>query len=131
MNCVPAHFPSTASKYSSNYARSRPASVSPDSLKHGLEVSTIIACKFISPNLLDHGLQVSLQTRLITISECIPMFTRSRPPGVSRNPLDYRLPVNLRSHLITASEYISGVTRSLFSGAPRIPLKHRLQPVQM
>jgi len=48
----------TASKYSSNIARSWPPSA--------------------SPNSLDHGLQVHLQTRSITASECISEFTRSQ-----------------------------------------------------
>jgi len=80
-------------------ARSRPPSVSPNSLDYGLQVRTIMASKCIytlarsqppsaSPNSLDHGLQVHLQTRSITASKCISKLARSRPRSVSLSSLD-------------------------------------------
>jgi len=91
----PARRPSIASKYSSNLARSRPPSVSPISLLHGLQVyletRSITASKCVSPNSLDHGLQVYLQTRLITACK----FARAWPPSASPNSLDHDLGVHL------------------------------------
>jgi len=55
----PVRLPSTASRYSSNLAQSQPASV--------------------SPNSLDHGLQVQFQTRSMTASKCISRLIRLRP----------------------------------------------------
>jgi len=138
----PVRRPSTAPKYSSNLARSRPPSASPISLNHGLQVHlqtrSITASKCISKlaRLLpasshEHRLQVHLQARSITILECISKFTRSLHPSVSPNMLGYRLQVHLQTHSITASEYISEFTWSSFPGAPQIALKHRLQPVQI
>jgi len=138
----PVHRPSTASKYSSNRARSRPPSASPITLHHGLQVHletrSITASNCISqlarlrPASSDkHGLQVHLQTRSIAISECISKFTRSLPRSVSPNMLDYCLQVHLQTRSVTASEYISEFTRMSFLGAPEIALKHRLQPVQI
>jgi len=132
MNWVPARRPSTASKYSFNLARSRPPSVSPNSLDYGLQVHTIMASKCISPNSLDHGLQVYLQTRSITTSKCISKLDWSRPPSVSPDSLDYGLQVRtimaskcispqslnhslqvyLQTRLITTSKCISKVARS-------------------
>ena len=74
----------TASKYSSNLARSwRPSA---------------------SPNSLDHGLQVHLQTRSITASKCISKLARYWPPS----SLDY----GLQFRSITASKCISKLARS-------------------
>jgi len=121
----------TASKCISRLARLR----APRSHDHCLQVHISKLARSrppsVSPNSLDYGLQVHLQTRSITISECISKFTRSRPPSVSPNTLDYRLQVHLQIRSITALEYISEFTRSSFTGAPRIALKHRLQPVQI
>jgi len=137
----PVRHPLTASKYSSNLARSRPPSASPISLDHGLQVHlqthSITASKCISKlarlrpaSSHEHGLQVHPQTRLITISECISKLSWSLPPNVSPYMLDYRLQVHLQTRSITASEYISEFTRSSFSGAPQLALKLRLQPGQ-
>jgi len=115
----PARCPSTASKYSSNLARSRPPSVSLKSLDHGLQVylqtGSITACKFgrsrppsASPNSLDHGLQVYLQTRSMIASKCISKFDRLRP----RSSLDPGLQVDLQILSITASKCISKLARS-------------------
>jgi len=154
MNWVPARRPSTSSKYSSNLARSRPRSVSPNSLDHGLQVHlqtrSITASKCM-PNSLDHCLQVYqqtrsitackftrswppsayLQTRSITASKSISELCRLLPSSASSKSLDYRLQAHLQSRSIMASEYISEFTRSSFSGTPRITLKHRLHPVQI
>ena len=84
-----------------------------------LQTRSIAASKFArswplsaSPNSLDYGLQVRLQTRSITIPECISKFTRSWPPSVSPNTLDYHLQVHLQTHSITASKCISILARS-------------------
>jgi len=90
---------STASKYSSNLARSWPPSASPNSLDDSLQVRTLMASKCISPNSLDHGLQVHLQTHSITASK----FPRLCPPSASPNSLDYGLQV----HTLIASKCIS------------------------
>jgi len=92
MNWVPARRPSAASKYSSNLAQSRPPSV--------------------SPNSLNHGLQVHLQTRSITTSKCISKLTQSRPPSASLTPLDLSLRVHLQTRSIAASKCISEFTQS-------------------
>jgi len=81
-----ARGPSTASQYSSILAWLRP------------------------PRSHDHGLQVHLHTRLITISECISKFTRSRPPSVSPDSLDHGLQAHLQTRSITASKCISKLT---------------------
>jgi len=54
----------------------------------------------LSPNSLDHGLQAHLQSRSITASK----LARSRPPSVSPNSLDYGLQVHLQTGSITASK---------------------------
>jgi len=100
----------TASKYSSNPARSRPPSASLNSLNYGLQVRLITASKGIAklarlrpPNLLDHSLQVYLQIRSITASKCISKLARSRPPNISPNSLDYGLQAYPQLRSITAS----------------------------
>jgi len=126
----PVRRPSTASKYTSNLARSRPPSASPNSLDHGhqvyLQTHSITACKFAqawppsaSPISLDYSLQVHLQTPLITASK----FTRSLPPRVSPNTLDYRLQVHLETRSITACKF----TRSLPPSVSRNTLDYHLQ----
>ena len=83
-------------------AWSRPPSVSPNSLNHGIPVRTIMASKYIytltrswppsaSPNSLNHSLQVYLWTRLITASK----FAWSRCPSASPNSHDHGLRVYL------------------------------------
>jgi len=90
--------PSTASKYLSNLARSRPPSASPNSLDHGLQVylqtHSITACKL----------------RTIMASKCISKLARSRPPSASLSSLDLSLQVHLQTHSITASKCISEFT---------------------
>jgi len=86
---------STAFKYSSNLARSRPPSVSPDLLDYGQQLRTTMASKCISKlarswppsaslSSLDLSLQVHIQTRSITASKCISEFTRSTSPSASQ-----------------------------------------------
>jgi len=75
----PVRRPSTASKYSSNLARSRPSSA--------------------SPNSLDHGIQVHLHTPSITASKCISKLARLRPTSSHEHDLQ----VHLQSRSITAS----------------------------
>jgi len=87
----------TASKFISKLARSRPPSVSPDSI--------------------DHGLQVHLWVHSISASQCISKLARSWPPSASLNYLHLGLPVHLQTRLITASKCISKLARS---GAPSV-----------
>jgi len=81
----------------STLPRSWPLSVFPNSLDYGLQSRSITASKCISKLAPLQRPQLHLQTPLITISECISMFTRSRPPSVSPSTLDYRLQVHLQS----------------------------------
>jgi len=103
-----------ACKCISKLARSRPPSLSPNSLDYGLQVHlqtrSITASKCISklaqlrpPSLLDHGLQVYLQTRTIMASKSISKLTLLRPPS----SLDHGLQVSLQTRSITASKSIS------------------------
>ena len=130
-----------ASEYISKLARSRSCSESLSSLNHGLLVShqipSITAFQFISklaqlwpPSSHTHGHQVTLQSRLITISECLPMFTRTRPTSISPHILNCRFQLHLWSCSIPASVCLSQFTRSSFSGANQGARKFRLQPVQ-
>jgi len=142
----PEHRPSTASKYLSNLTRSRPVSVSPNSLHYGLQVRTIMASKCIStlarlwppslhhhslqvhlhlarlrpPNSLHHGLKVCLITRSITPSK----FTWSWPPSASPNSLDHDPGVHLNVHSIMASKCISEYTGLLPPSASPNSLDH-------
>jgi len=88
----------SASKYSSNLARSRPPSVSPNWLDYRLQVRTSMASKCISKvaqsrppsaslSSLDLSLQVHIQTRSIMASKCISEFTRSTSPSASQTRL--------------------------------------------
>jgi len=132
MNCVPARLPSTASKYSSNLAQSRPPSESPNSLNHSLQVylqtCSIVACKFAQ----SWPASAYIQTRSITASKSISRLAwawpssvhyhafqvhitkpaRSRLPSASPNIAVHRLQVHLQIWLITASKCFSKVTRS-------------------
>jgi len=122
IECLPALVQArwvTACKCIAKLARSRPPSVSPNSLVYAIQVRTIMACRCIytlarslppsaSPNSLDHGLQLHLQTLSITAAK-----------------------VDHQTCSITATACIPAFTRSSFSSAPRIALKHRLQPVQI
>jgi len=125
----PARLLSTASKYSSNVARSLPPSASPTSFDHDLHMnlrSTWSRPQSASPNLLDSGLKVHLWVQSTTVSKCIsipdrsrprslhddglqvhPCITRSRPPNASPNPLDLGLQVHLQTRSITACKCIS------------------------
>jgi len=119
----------TASKYSSNHARSWPPSASPYSLDHSLQVHlwvhSISASKCISTltrlpppsaslSSLDLGLQVHLQTRLIPACKCVSEFTRSRSPSASPHSLDPGLQVHLQTRTITASKYIFKVRQQVY-----------------
>jgi len=97
----------TRSEYLSNLAQSRPPSVSPNSLNHGLQVHlqtrSITASMCISrlagfwpASSHDHLLQVHLQTRSITAWK----FATSWPPSAY-----------LQSRSFTASKCISKYTR--------------------
>jgi len=116
---------STASKYSSNLARSQPASASPNSLNHGLQVlqrwSHLVTFPQFRVNepmnrvsapgapptdrlQIDH-LEVLLQSRsIIACYKCISRLAQSRPPSASPNSLDHGLPVHLQTRSITASK---------------------------
>jgi len=63
------------------------------------------------PILVNHSLQVHLQTRSVTVSECISKFTPSRSRSASPKSLDHGLPVDLQTLLITASKCISELTK--------------------
>jgi len=123
----PVRRPSTASKYSSNLARSRPPSPSPNSLEHGLQVylqtRSITACKFArawppsaSPHSLDHDLGVYLQTRLITACK----FARAWPPSASLNSLDNGLGVYLWVHSIVIFRRTSNCSQAPPAASPDI-----------
>jgi len=110
----------TASKYSSNLARSWPPSA--------------------SPNSLNYGLQVHLWVHSISVSKCVSTFARSRRPSASLSSLDRSLQVHLQRCSITASKYISTerprvygdtgvtevdrVTGSIYSADPRVDWHH-------
>ena len=75
----------------SKLARSRPPSVSPDSLNYVLRVRSITASKCISKLARLWPPQVHLQTRSITASEYISEFTGSLFSGAPRIALKLRL----------------------------------------
>jgi len=90
----PVHHPSTASKYLSNLALSRPPSESPHWLDYGLQVRTSMAPKCISKldqsrplsaslSSLDLHPQVYRWVHSISVSKCISEFTRSTSPSAS------------------------------------------------
>jgi len=99
-----------AFKCISKLTRSRPPSVSPDSLYNGLQVHRSVTRSQPpkkSANSLNYGLhvhlwvqldlrmQVHLQTHSIAASKYIPQFTQSRPPCASLNSVTQRLEVLL------------------------------------
>jgi len=92
-----------ASKCISRLARLRHASLH----DHGLQVHITRLARSrppsVSPNSLDYRLQVYLQTRSITACKCISRLARSRPPSVSPDSLDY----GLQARTIMASKCIS------------------------
>jgi len=115
----------TASKCISKLARSRPPSVSPASIDHGLQVHlrvhSILDSQCISKlawswppsaslSSLHLGLPVLLQTRSITASKFISKLTRSRPPSVSPDSLDYSLKVRtiMASTCISPTSLVHG-----------------------
>jgi len=119
---------STASKSSSNLARSLPASASPNLLNHGLPmhpwvhsisvsncISNLAQSRPQSASLssLNLGLQLHLQTRSITASQCISEFTQSWSPIASPSSRNHGLKLQLWVHSISASKCISKLTRSL------------------
>jgi len=134
IDCLPV-LVQTRSITASKLARSRPPSVSPNSLDYGLQVHISKLARScppsVSPNSLDYSLQVHLHTRLITASKCIsklgrlrPLsvlqtcsitaskFARSWPPSASTHSLDHGLQVHLHTGSIMASECISKLARS-------------------
>jgi len=123
-----------ASKCISKLARSRPPSVSSNSLHYGLQVHlsstlnlglhvliqtrSITASEWISilaplrpPSSHDHDLQVHLLTRSITASKCISKLARLRSRSASLSSLDQGLQVYVQIRSITASKSISKVAR--------------------
>jgi len=106
----------TVSKCISKFTRSWPPCASPNSLDYGLQVHNSKLARSRPPSSHEHGLKVRLQTRSITIQECIFKFTRSGPPSVSACTLDYCLQVHLQTRSIMASECISEFTQLSFSG---------------
>jgi len=90
---------STASKYSSNLARSEPASASPNSLVTASKCISKLA-RLRPASLHEHYFQVHLQTCSITISECISKLARLRPASSH----EHGLQVHLQTRSITASE---------------------------
>jgi len=113
----------TASKYSSNLARSWPPSASLNSLDHSRQVylptHSITASKFtrsqppsVSSNALDYG----LQTRSIMAPKCMSKLARLWPPSASPNSVDYIHQVHLQTRSITASKYIFKERRRVYGG---------------
>jgi hypothetical protein len=74
--------------------------------------------RFRPPGLHDQASAVYVQTRSITILECIYMITQSQAASVSPMKLDYRLLVHLQTLSIPEVECISEFTRLSFSGTP-------------
>jgi len=85
----------------------------------------------VSPNTLQYRLQVHLQTWMIMALKCIWKQSWSRPWSVSPNKLDDCLQLHHYTRSITASEDICEFIRSSSSGAPGIALKLHLQPVEI
>jgi len=105
MNRVSARRPSTASKYSSNLAQSRPPSA--------------------SPNSLNHGLQVHHQTHSITASKCISEFTRSPSPSASQTrSIKYIFKERRRLYGDTGVTEADRVTGSIYSADPGVDRHH-------
>jgi len=105
----------TASKCISKLARSRPPSVSTNSLQHGLQVHL--------SSTLDLGLPVHVQTRAIAASECISKLAPLRPPSSHSQDLQ----VHLLTRSITASKCISKLARLRSRSASLSSLNQRLQ----
>jgi len=123
----PVRRPSTASKYSSNLARSRPPSVSPNWLDYALQVCTSMASKFISKlaqsrppsaslSSLDLRLQVHLWVHSISVSKCISEFTRSTSPSASQTrSIKYIVKVRWRLYGDTGVTELDRATGSIQS----------------
>ena len=99
----------TAFKYSSNFDRSWPLSVSPNTHNCGFQVNlwvhSMSASKFISEFTRSLGLQVHLQTRSIPPCRCISEFSRSQSPSASPNMLDHSLQVHLEGATAVVRRY--------------------------
>jgi len=127
---------STASKYSSILARSRPPSVSPDSLDYSLQVCTIMASMCISKlalslppsaslSSLDLSHQVHIQIRSITASKCISEFTRSPSPSASQSgSIQYIFKQQWRLNGDTEVTEVDRVTVSIYSADPGVDRHH-------
>ena len=102
----------------SKLTQSRPASGSPNSLNHSLQVwlqirsiraSTCVSILSQSrlpsalTHLLNHGLQVHFQTCSITASKCISKLAQSQPPSASPHSLNHRLQAHRETRSISAS----------------------------
>jgi len=140
--------PSTASKYSSKLARlrlpnshdhslqlhisklarSRPPTLSPNSLDYGLQLCPIMAPKSIykiawsrppsaSPDSLNHSVQVYLEIRCITASK----FAWSWHPSSSPNSPDHGLRVYIGGHSIIIVRRTSNCTQVLPAASQDIP----------
>jgi len=120
----------------SKLARSRPPSVSPDSLDYSLQVRTIMASKSISKlarswppsaslSSLDLSLQVHIQTRSITASKCISEFTRSTSPSASQTRSNKYI-IKERQRLYGDTGVTEGdrVMGSIYSADPGVDRHH-------
>ena len=105
----------TASKYSSNLARSWPPGASPNSVNHSLQVYLITlriaAPKFgwsmplsESPNSVEQGLTLHLHTRSITAFTSVSNLGQSWPASAAPNSLNISLQVYVQAGAITASK---------------------------
>jgi len=140
-----------ASKCNSKVNRSRPPSLSSNSLDYSLETRSITASKCISKLAQLWPPSAYLHTRLITAStsaslislvyvlqvstimpsKCIYRLALPRSRIVCPNTLAYHLQLHLDTYSITPWEWVSGFTCSSVSGTAWIALEHRLQPVQI
>jgi hypothetical protein len=111
MNSVATHV-APPSLYTTNLTWSRPASASPHSLDHDLQVylqsSSFVVSKCISqlaayqltiagPSSFNHCIQVHVQTRSIAASKSICTLCRSRPQNVSLGSLDHQFQAQLQA----------------------------------
>jgi len=144
---TPAHYPSTASQYSSKLARLLPPSASPNSHDKVLQTRTITASKCISkltrlrppiaspissimasklaqsrrPSVSPTSLDYGLEFRMIMASKCIYRLAWSRPPSASRNSLNHSVRVYLWVHPIIIFRLTSNCSQAPPAASPNIP----------